>query len=391
MSILVPSAVLVLTIIVLVYHWTKGKYSYFRKLYIPHRKPKFPLGSISEMSASESSLAQWTKDFYFEYRDQHPLSGFFLGFEPVLMVTDLNAIRSILVDNFSSFTDHSFYMNEKDDPLSAVLFSLGGKRWRNMRTKLSATFSTNNTKNMFGTVYNIGLDMLNFLDVNAVQADKPFNAKYLAMRFICDSIGSCGFGLDCGALAQSDPYLLKVAENLFPYNRWLMAFWFLTAIYGRMSRCLRLKALPKFVTDYFGQMINETVKYREENNIVRNDFLNTLMQINSKGCLIEDESGEVLQGSITEDELKAQAFVIFFAGFHTSRVTMSFALFELAMNYNIQQKVREEVERNLTPEGELTYDALADMPYLEQVVNGEEYFLTVLNDLLTLYQLFQRP
>lgn len=98
------------------------------------------------------------------------------------------------------------------------------------------------------------------------------------------------------------------------------------------------------------------------------------MQINSKGCLIEDESGEVLQGSITEDELKAQAFVIFFAGFHTSRVTLSFALFELAMNYNIQQKLREEVERNLTPEGELTYDALTDMPYLDQVVNGEEYF-----------------
>lgn len=371
MSLVVTIAVLVI-MVALIFNWAREKYSYFRDRNIPYRQPKFPLGSMAELSASESSLAQWFKDFYFEYRDQHLIAGFFLGFEPVIVVSDLNAIRSVLVDHFSSFTDHSFYMNERDDPLSAMLYSLNGERWRNMRTKLSATFSNKNTRNMFGTVYTIGLDMLNFLEVNAVQADKPFNAKYLAMRFICDSIGSCGFGLDCGALTQSDPYLLKIAENLFPYNRVLMAFWFLSAVYGKISRFLRLKVLPRFVTDYFKIMINETVRYREENQIVRNDFMNLLMDIKTKGCLVEDESGEVLQGSITDDELQAQAFLIFFAGFHTSRVTLSFALFELAMNANIQQRVREEVESKRTPEGELTYEAMLDMPYLDQVVNGEE-------------------
>lgn len=368
-GILVTTTVMVI-VLGLTYHWSKFKYSYFTRRNIPFRKPKFPLGSIPEMTASENSLAKWVKEFYFEFRDKHPFAGFFMGFEPVLVVSDLNAIKSVLVSNFSSFTDHSFYINEKDDPMSAVLFSLSGERWRNIRTKLSPTFSAQNTRYIFETVYSIGGSMLDFLDLNYVQNDQPFNAKNLAMRFICDSIGSCGFGLDCGALTQSDPYLLKVADNLFPHKRFLMAYWLLTAMYGKLSRFLRLRVFPRFVTEYFREMLNETLQYREMHNVQRNDFLNLLMQIKNTGYLTEDEGGEVL-GKISFDELHAQAFVIFFAGFHTSRVALSFALFELAVNGSVQQKLREEVQSKMTADGRLTYDALEDMPYLDQVVNGE--------------------
>lgn len=369
MTVLVFAAVTVFTIACLVYWWSQRKYAYFQLQNIPHRRGKFPLGNITELSASESNLASWVKEFYFEYRDQHPFAGFFMGFEPVLILTDLNIIKSVMITNFSSYTDHTFYMNERDDPLSATLFSLSGERWRNMRTKLAPTFSSYNTRNMFDTVYSIGWDMLRFLEEHSVQKNEPFNAKNVAMRFICDSIGSCGFGLDCGALSQSDPYLLNIADNLFPYNKLRLAYWFLTGVYSRLSRFLRLKVMPKYVSDYFRTMINETVQYREDNQVMRRDFMNLLMQIKNKGCLTEDESGEVL-GNITVDELQAQAFVIFFAGFHTSRVTLSFALFELAMNWNIQEKLRAEIQSKLTADGKLTYDALEDMPYLEQVVNG---------------------
>lgn len=296
----------------------------------------------------------------------------------MIVVTDLDLMKNILTTNFSCFTDHSFFVNERDDPLSTILFSLRGQRWRHMRTKLSATFSNNNTRAMFDTVHAIGWDLLQFLDTSAVQKQQPFNSKYLAMRFICDSIGSCGFGLDCGALRpQSDPHLLKIAENLFPYKKNVLAYWFLTSVYEKLGQFLRLPVFPKSVTNYFKAIIDETVNYREQNEIVRNDFMNLLMEIRSKGCLTEDESGEVL-GSISYEELKAQAFLIFFAGFHTSRVTLSFALFELAVNGIIQDKLREEVLSKLTGDGQLTYEALEDMTYLQQVVDGEDLFFKVM-------------
>lgn len=366
-------ALLSITIVLLcitLWQWTKNKYSYFERLNIPFIPPVFPLGNLKEIGG-QTNLMVWSKDMYFTFRDRYLFGGIFIGFEPVVVLTDLNLIKSVLIENFSSFPDHPFYLNEIDDPLSSMLFSLRGERWRNMRTKLSPTFSNNNTRNMFDTVYSVGLNMLNYLEVNSVQTSQPFNVKSLSLRFICDSIGSCSFGLDCGAFSQSDPPLLRIAEVLFPHSRYQIAYWLLTGNYQKCARFFRLKVFPKSGTDYFRTLISETVKYREEHNVVRKDFMNTLMQMKNQGCIMEDESGEVLEKT-TFDELQAQAFVIFFAGFHTSRVTLSLALFELAVNGRIQEQLREEVMNKITRDGQLTYNALEEMPYLQQVVDGKK-------------------
>lgn len=218
---------------------------------------------------------------------------------------------------------------------------------------------------MFESVHEICGNLLDHLEVNFVQKDQPFNARNVSMRFICDSIGSCAFGLDCGALRESDPYLVKIVDVLFPHNRWSIFYWFLTGVYGDLSRFLGLKLLPEKLTEQFRNMIFDAVKFREENNIRRNDFLNTLIQMKSLGCLVEDESGEELQ-KLSFKHLQSQAVAIFFVGFYTAGTTLSFALFELAANKSIQERLREEVM-----EGLLTYEALEGWTYLEQVVNGK--------------------
>lgn len=50
---------------------------------------------------------------------------------------------------------------------------------------------------------------------------------------------------------------------------------------------------------------------------------------------------------------------------------MSFALFELAINQEVQDKVREEVLRIKNAHGgKITYEALNEMHYLNRVFNG---------------------
>lgn len=51
---------------------------------------------------------------------------------------------------------------------------------------------------------------------------------------------------------------------------------------------------------------------------------------------------------------------------------MSFALFELAWQPNIQKRLRQEIKDALTKsKGELTYDIVHDMEYLHMIVSGK--------------------
>lgn len=75
---------------------------------------------------------------------------------------------------------------------------------------------------------------------------------------------------------------------------------------------------------------------------------------------------------ITLEEAAAQAFAFFIAGFETSSTTMIFALYELAKNPSIQNKLREEIDNVLQSNGSdlITYDAVVNMELLSRVVNG---------------------
>jgi cytochrome P450 family 6 len=76
----------------------------------------------------------------------------------------------------------------------------------------------------------------------------------------------------------------------------------------------------------------------------------------------------------TDNLLASQAFIFFLAGFETSSTTLSFCLHELAVNSQIQERLREEIDSTLKKsEGKITYDGLQNMPYLDQVLDGEKY------------------
>ena len=74
---------------------------------------------------------------------------------------------------------------------------------------------------------------------------------------------------------------------------------------------------------------------------------------------------------IDEKVIAAQAYVFILAGFDTSSTTMSFALLELAINPQIQDRLYQEIRKILDKFGSLTYDAVSEMEYLDRVVHGK--------------------
>ena len=65
--------------------------------------------------------------------------------------------------------------------------------------------------------------------------------------------------------------------------------------------------------------------------------MNTLLELRNNPEKVKDIK-------LTDTLLAAQAFVFFAAGFETSSTTISNALYELALNQDIQKKLREEIK-----------------------------------------------
>jgi len=72
------------------------------------------------------------------------------------------------------------------------------------------------------------------------------------------------------------------------------------------------------------------------------------------------------------DVIAAPEFVFYLAGFETTSDTMTFCLYELARNPDIQERVRNDIDTVLNNhDGNITYEAISDMEYLNKVVSGE--------------------
>lgn len=85
-------------------------------------------------------------------------------------------------------------------------------------------------------------------------------------------------------------------------------------------------------------------------------------------------------------EITAQVFLFFAAGFETSSTTSSYAMYELAKNKHVQDKLREEIDRVTEKHnGIITYECILEMEYLTQVIEGR-YYCIYLQHLFTIFK-----
>ncbi|GJQ81669.1 Cyp6a9 [Trypoxylus dichotomus] len=132
---------------------------------------------------------------------------------------------------------------------------------------------------------------------------------------------------------------------------------------GTLASSLPIRLIRADVHDFFVSAVKNILDYRTINSANRNDFIKIFMEMQEKA---KASGGETM----TVEEISAQAFVFFVAGFETSSTTMTFCLHELAFNQDVQDKLREEIrEAHIKNDGKLTYDAVMEMRYLDQVIN----------------------
>lgn len=114
-------------------------------------------------------------DVYMKYKE-HRAFGIYVFFKPNLIITDPDLIRMVLTKKFRNFHDRGVFYNEKIDPLTGHLFALPGKKWRNLRIKLTPTFTSGKIKQMFTIIKMCGDEFVKNLE-NVAQTGDSIEIK----------------------------------------------------------------------------------------------------------------------------------------------------------------------------------------------------------------------
>ncbi|XP_046747878.1 cytochrome P450 9e2-like [Diprion similis] len=332
--------------------------SYYKRRNVPYSKPVFIFGNMLPMVLKRKSFAKFIQDLYQEFPNAQ-YSGAFEFANPVYVLRDTELIKSVTVKNFDHFPNHKPFVDESMDPLlGGNLFSMTGERWKEMRSIVSPTFTSSKMRVMFELISKCADDFTDYLEKQPC----PFTVemKGLFTRYTNDVIATAAFGISVNSLENQENEFYLMGKDATNFGGLRAVKMFLFTWSPTLMRLLRQTFVSHKVATFFRNLVKDTISTRIKDGIVRPDLIHLLMQAKHKQG---DEK-------LSIDEITAQAFIFFFAGFDTASTLMSFTCHQLAVHSDIQDKLIAEIDAAYDEDGgKLSYDKVSQLKYLDMVLN----------------------
>lgn len=274
---------------------SRWNFNYWNRKGLQGPKPTFIFGNVGRLILKKDSFGERFSDIYFQTKHL-PYAGIFMLLRRTLLVNDLDLIKQIIVKDFEHFTDRRGKFSEEARPLSTNLFSLTGEKWKKLRVKLTPTFTSSKIRYMFDVVGQCSIQMLSYLEELELK-NAPVDVKTLMSKFTTDVIGSSSFGMECDSFKHPDTEMRRMGRKLFEPGYVKSFILFVSFSMPELINFLGLSIFEQDLTDFFYNTVDETIKYREENNIVRNDFMQLLIQLKKDGYVADDDSGRYLNSA----------------------------------------------------------------------------------------------
>ena len=318
-------AILIGLVIVFGYFLNQYSLNYWSRNGFKQLDPKFFFGDAASLLTLRTSIGEYYAELYNKYKKLR-IFGIYFSYKPILVVTDPKIVRDILIRDFNNFHDRPTPVDEANDPLSGHLFNLHGQKWRDLRVKLSPTFTSGKLKGMFSIIKDCSQFLEDYLIKNVKNGVDVFEFRDLMARYNTNIISSVAFGIDNDCINEPDHPFRIMGAKIFEASFTNGAKSILSFMTPKLFHKLKLKIVDQEVEDFIFAIVKQNVKYREEKNFSRNDFMQLLIQLKNQGYVTADKSdkkeGETKTVSgnnsntnkMDMNTLAAQVFVFFAAG-----------------------------------------------------------------------------
>ncbi|KAL0841633.1 hypothetical protein ABMA28_015288 [Loxostege sticticalis] len=326
----------------------------------------------------------------YECYPEEKFVGSFEFMHPLVVVRDLELLKKITIKDFEYFLDHRTVVDDRIDPFwGRNLFSLKGDEWRDMRATLSPAFTSSKIRLMVPFMEEVGNQMIKCVKKQIQESGSnsiELEAKDLVSRYANDVIASCAFGLKVDSQTEkgNEFYVMGKQAATFKFRQ-IFVFFAYNSFPKLMSK-LKITVFCQRTTEFFRSLMSSTMREREAKNIVRPDMIHLLLEAKKGKLQYDDKVKDTDAGFATveesavgkaktdtdwsQDDLIAQAMVFLIGGFETTSSAMTFALHELAINTDVQDKLVEEIkEFHENNGGKLDFNVLQKMEYMDMVVS----------------------
>lgn len=377
-------------------------FTFWRSRGIPGPAP-WPVFGTNIYYCFETKIELETK-----WRDKYgKIYGLFEGYSPVLFVGDAELIKEIYVKKFQSFMDHNVQYIHQDNQKRWLVWSTGSY-WANLRALITPMFTASKVRTALPTMsacVDRFIEQVDGKNANKRRAsgDKQslpsYNKNDLSVLTL-DVIASSFFGL------KLDPYSIKGQQEKFikeaykyaDFEQWRYILWVIMP--RQIATLFKFDLFGPKKYKYFDELTQRIVGERRRHaGPKRSDVVQALIdakfadkdekvfsELDDKEAhynartdskqleLIQrEQSKEPSFKSLNDLEIRSLMTSFFVAGFETTASTLSFALYEIAHQPEIQEKVLQELRESFGQGGEKlkhddhekNYSSILNLKYLD--------------------------
>nr|QZM07467.1 cytochrome P450 monooxygenase CYP345F10 [Lasioderma serricorne] len=348
---------LLIATLILIYIYTSRNYNYWKSKNVIHIKPVPVVGNLWAVVSGKAQVGMYLGELYHKFKDE-PYFGIYVLDKPYLVLRSPDIIKKVLIKDFRHFTNRNFGGDVKADPLAAnSLFIMKNPDWKSLRIMLTPTFTSGKMKLMLPIMNEYGKKLEKYAEKVEGQT---VEIKDICTRYTTDLIASCAFGIEANSFQDDFSGFRMVSKRLFTFSffRGIKLFSYFFA--PKLVALCKLSFIDSLSAGFVRKVFSETICSRKSTGISRNDFVDLLIGI---------KESQKRDFDFDSDRMVSTALTFFTAGYETTGSLIAFTLYELCMNPDVQTKLRKEILEKIEKHGNITYEAIQDMKYLNMVTS----------------------